>query len=251
MLFSAEVSGGVVPHRSQNCSYGGPARMRSCPGNRALVRERLHTPNGSPSRVFAAPPRRFVASCFSALAGASLPRLPLSVAQVRGSPRLSGRVAQRGRIGGAVRSRGPAVAGRLRARRGSFGRRRRGRGPACIEVVQYGCHRAALARPPSLRPPGRRGPGLRVVQGGFFAPGGCVAGLASGACHPGVAPPPGVPAGRRQPVWCARWDPRRGQVQCGLALRGRGPVGRTEDRNTRALLQATQCRKKPVASWLS
>ena len=135
VFFSAEVSGGVVPHRSQNGSYAGPARMRSCPGNRALVRERLHTPNGSPSPVFAAPPRRFVASCFSALAGASLPRLPLSVAQVRGSPRLSGRVAQRGRIGGAGSIPGPAVAGRLRARRGSFGRRRRGRGPACIEVV--------------------------------------------------------------------------------------------------------------------
>ena len=143
---------------------------------------------------------------------------------------------------------GPAVAGRLRARRGSFGRRRGRRGPGCIEVVQYGCHRAALARPPSLRPPGCRGPGLRVLQGGFFAPGGCVAGLASGACHPGVAPPPGVPAGRRQPVWCARRDPRRAQVQCGLAPRGRGPVGRTEDRKKRALLQTTQCRKESVAT---
>ena len=150
-----------------------------------------------------------------------------------------------------VRSRGPAVAGRLRARRGSFGRRRRGRGPACIEVVRYGCDRAALARPPSLRSPGRRGPGLRVVQGGFFAPGGCVAGLASGACHPGVAPPPGVPAGRRQPVWCARWDPRRGQVQCFLALGGRGPVERTEVREIQALLQTTQCRKKLVANCLT
>ena len=95
-----ETSRGVVPHRSQNCSYGGPARMRSCPRNTTgLWSGRLHTPYRSAPPVFAAPPHRFVPSCFSALAGASLPRPP-SIVQVHASPRPSGTVAQRGRIGG-------------------------------------------------------------------------------------------------------------------------------------------------------
>ena len=93
-----EISRRVDPHRSQNCPYGRPARMRSCPRNRSSLRASLSLT----ARLHRSLPRLLTASWHLASRRSSarrcLTRSQLFRCTYR--PRLSGAVVQRGRIGG-------------------------------------------------------------------------------------------------------------------------------------------------------